>query len=148
MCFFGEDGSGLAKIVENSSNQLVESNITWICCDIAFTLEYRNTFALDITETLCSLFKGWCRRSWPGTKLQRNLDGQSGYYDQSTLLLIKSKQQGIYARKLENTFYTFLRDLNLSYSCSGAMITANKEAQGNAFRIFATAFEHILEEVH
>ncbi|CAG8129573.1 unnamed protein product, partial [Penicillium nalgiovense] len=142
-CLFGEECFNLAK---NCSYRLVESKITWICCDIAWILENQETVVLDIPRQLLLQFKSWCQKSWPGTKLQRNFDGCNGYYDHSALLPLKSKQQGAYGRKLENTFYTFLRDLNLSYSWSQCQTICNRSAQGDAFRRFAAAFESMLEE--
>jgi hypothetical protein len=144
-CFFGENGF---SCLENCTYRLVESKITWICCDIAWVLENEETVVQGIPRQLLLHFESWCRKSWPGTKLQRNFDGCNGYYDHSALLLLKSKQQGAHARKLENIFYTFLRDLNLSYSCSQQKTIPNRMAQGDAFRRFAAAFESMLEEAH
>ena len=59
---------------------------------------------------------------------------------------MKSKETQPRARKLENIFYTFLRDMNLSYSSSGKMIFYKIDALADAFRRFAAAFENILEE--
>jgi hypothetical protein len=61
---------------------------------------------------------------------------------------LKSKQQGALAKKLENILFTFLRDLNLSYSGSQCQTFFNRDAQGGAFRRFAAALESILEEAH
>lgn len=143
-CLFGEECFG--KNAEDCSYRLAESKITWICCDIAWILENQEAVVLGILRQLLLQFKSWCQKSWPGTKLQRNFDGCNGYYDHSALLLLKSKQQGAYARKLENIFYTFLRDLNLSYSWSQCQIICNRSAQGDAFRRFAAALESMLEE--
>ncbi|KAJ5981546.1 hypothetical protein N7522_013582 [Penicillium canescens] len=147
-CFFGEHGFSLAEIAENRSNLLVESKITWICCDIAWILDNQDIVVLDMSRQLLLQFEGWCQKSWPETKLQRNFSGSNGYYDHSALLLLKSKQQGARARRLENTLYAFLRDLNLSYKWSQHQTESNKEAQGDTFQRFATAFEGILEEAH
>lgn len=145
-CFFGKQDLSLAEIVENFSYRLVESNITWVCCDIAWALDNQDiVVALDLPGQLLVHFKSWCRELWPETKLQPNVGRSNGFYDHSALLLLKSKQRGEHARKLENIFFTFLRDLNLSYSLSQQ---PNRKAQGDAFRRFATAFEGILEEVH
>ncbi|KAJ6019701.1 hypothetical protein N7522_001768 [Penicillium canescens] len=147
-CFFGEHGFSLAEIAANHSNLLVESKITWLCCDIAWILDNQDIVVLDMSRQLLLQFEGWCQESWPETKLQRNFSGSNGYYDHSALLLLKSKQQGARARRLENTLYAFLRDLNLSYKWSQHQTESNKEAQRDIFRRFATAFKGILEEAH
>lgn len=143
-CFFSEYGFGL---VENCSYLLVQSRITWICCDIAWILKDPKSDVLNIPQQLLRLFKSWCQKSWPGVELQRNLCGYNGYYTHSALLLLKSKQQGKHASKLENIFYTFLRDLNLSYTCSQYERISNKHALGDAFRRFGASFEDTLEEI-
>ncbi|KAJ5796873.1 uncharacterized protein N7518_005413 [Penicillium psychrosexuale] len=147
-CFFDEHGFSLTEIAETRSSLLVESKITWICCDIAWILDNQDIIVLDMPRQLLSQFKSWCKKSWPETKLQRNFSGSSGYYYHSALLLTKSKQQGACARRLESILYAFLRDLNLSYEWSQHQNILNKQAQADTFRRFATAFEGILEEAH
>ena len=71
-CFFDEHGFSLAEIAENRSYLLMESKITWICCDPAWILDNQDILVLDIPH-------------------QRNFSGSNGYYDHSALLLLKSK---------------------------------------------------------
>ena len=144
-CFFHESGSSLAEIAESCWHRLVDSKITWICCDIAWSLNKQQTSVLKPRQ-LCHYLKCWCQKSWPEANLQRNSTGCIGYYDHSALLLLKSKETQPRARKLENIFYTFLRDMNLSYSRSGKTTFCKIGALADAFRRFAAAFENILEE--
>lgn len=67
---------------------------------------------------------------------------------------MKSTQPRRAAKRLENRFYSLLRDLNLSYECSENEVLAHiydtfpkQAAQGCAFRRFAAAFEDSLEEL-
>lgn len=142
-CFFSKYGFGL---VDNRWHLLVQSRITWICFDIAWIVKGSETVVRDITQELLGHFKRWCQKSWPGVKLQRNFSGCNGYYNHSVLLLLRSKQRGKHASKLENIFYTFLRDLNLSYTGS-QYVEVNTDALGDAFRRFGASFENILEEI-
>ncbi|KAJ5737536.1 uncharacterized protein N7483_002661 [Penicillium malachiteum] len=105
-CVFGDNGLSLAGNAENHSYRLVESKITWKCFDIAWILEMEKILAPDIDQQLLLQFKSF--------------DGCDGFYDYSTLLLMNSKQHTPHAKKLESIFFTFLRDLNLSYTLSGA----------------------------
>ncbi|CAG7936144.1 unnamed protein product [Penicillium salamii] len=143
-CFFSGSGFRLANC---NWYMLVQSKITWICCDIAQLLEQA---PLEVPELRILLdgFRSWCRKAWPKISRQRNLDGTPGYYVHTTLLLLKSEQRGTRAKKFENKFYNFLRDLNLSYSWldKDKVKFARISAQANAFRRLAVAFEGILEE--
>ena len=58
-CFFSECGFSL---VENTRYQLLDSNITWICCDIALVLEhfYPDGFYQHMSEKLLHHFRSWC----------------------------------------------------------------------------------------
>ena len=91
-------------------------------------------------------FRSWCYKVWPETNLQHSSSGSNGYYDHSELLLLRSQHQTARANKLENKFYTFLRDLNLSYSSPQILFNINGTAQTHTFLRFAAAFENILEE--
>ncbi|EYE98323.1 uncharacterized protein EURHEDRAFT_512595 [Aspergillus ruber CBS 135680] len=121
--FFSVSGFSL---VENTWYRLVDSKITWVCCDIALVLEQLSprTYDPNLSLQLFRHFENWCRKACPRTKLQHSLSGSNGYYDHSELLLLRSQHQTARTNKLENRLYTFLRDLNL----------------------FAAAFENILEE--
>lgn len=143
--FFSESGFSL---VENTWYRLVDSKITWVCCDIALVLEQLSpgTYDPNLSLQLLHHFENWCRKAWPRTKLQHSLSGSNGYYDHSGLLLLRSQHQTARTNKLENRFYTFLRDLNLSYNWSQNLVKSNETAQRHAFLRFAAAFENILEE--
>lgn len=146
-CFFrgyGDDG------LDETYINLANSSITWLCCDIAWILEELDSggyehLELALAQRLLQAFKSWCRKTWPEARLQRNLTGSGGYYIHAQILLLTSNQPCSVSRRLENKIFTLLRDLNLSYECSG-IIFANKVAQGCAFRRFAAAFEDSLEE--
>lgn len=99
-----------------------------------------------MSEQLLHQFKNWCHKAWPETKLQYSSSGSNAYYDHSELLLLILQHQTARTNKLENKFYTFLRDLNLSYSWSQNLVNINGTAQTHAFLRFAAAFENILEE--
>ena len=58
-CFFSECGFSL---VEDTRYQLLDSNITWICCDIALVLEhfYPDGFYQHMSEKLLHHFRSCC----------------------------------------------------------------------------------------
>ncbi|KAJ5383746.1 hypothetical protein N7517_001657 [Penicillium concentricum] len=98
--------------LEDTYARLERSNITWLCCDVAWMLE----------------------------KLTAEGPVALGLQPQ------KSSQPRPFAKKLENSFYNLLRDLNLSFKQSDIKVLHNQIAQAHAFRRFAASFEGLLEE--
>lgn len=151
-CFFG--GTGDIGSEETYIN-LANSDISWLCCDIAWILEELSPDGYERSElpSRClHVFEAWCQKAWPKAKFQHNLSGSGGYYSHLELLLITSNQPDSLSKRLENRFYSLLRDLNLSYKWSRSVRLAdtydafpNQFAQGCAFRRFAAAFEDSLE---
>lgn len=151
-CFFG--GTGDIGSEETYIN-LANSDISWLCCDIAWILEELGPDGYERSElpSRClHVFEAWCQKAWPKAKFQHNLSGSGGYYSHLELLLITSNQPDSLSKRLENRFYSLLRDLNLSYKWSRSVRLAdtydafpNQFAQGCAFRRFAAAFEDSLE---
>jgi hypothetical protein len=151
-CFFrgiGDIGS------EETYVNLANSGITWLCCDIAWILEELSPGGyerLELPSRCLHVIKAWCQKAWPKAKFQNNLSSSGGYYSHLELLLITSNQPNSLSKRLENRFYSLLRDLNLSYEWSRSESLAdtygafpNQIAQGCAFRRFAAAFEDSLE---
>lgn len=139
---------------KDMQSRLVDSKITWLCCDIPWILEKVNkeeSASLDMPQQLLRKLRSWCLKAWPGDKLRRSSSGSYGYYDHLPLLLIQSERLGTFAKMLENRLFDLLRDLNLSYDRSRGevdhLVDHNIVAQRCAFRRFAAAFENVLEEI-
>jgi hypothetical protein len=133
--------------------RLIESDLTWNCAD-AFLFLDMNAKAngnSDIARMLLSSFDGWCKLACEPAKPRKNYNQSDlrGYFDLQCFST-KPKVSKPFMRELHRLFFSFLKDINLSFNRNNSdihNIQYDISAQRDAFRRFSTNSEKVAGKI-
>jgi hypothetical protein len=147
-----DDSDSDSKAIE-AKDDIIDKGITEICCDAYLVLNEIRQGALELQKSVAQgsirFFRTFCTGLWPSKSEipPRNKDiTEAGYYDQDVLILKESSLNGRFAKHMDESLLTFIRDLNLTIKLKlNNVYYVDLSDQGDAFLRFAHAIENGLE---
>ena len=132
--------------------EITRSRLTWTLCDIGLSLEEANLSGTCIKsyDSLLDAFSSWVTDlgiEVTGKTVQPNRGiGMTGFISHDALLHLRSNLHQRHARELQDLFFTFVRQLNLSFSPAlpEGHFSYNLKVQAQACLRFASSLENTL----
>lgn len=123
-----------------------KTNLAWLFCDAGLILKDLVARSWDLEYNLFNLVHDWCSAT-SLTDLTLNSSSDRGYFEHDQLVLRQSTHHQTLVRPLQEHFFAFLRQLNLSMipiSPETGVYRQDIEIQADAFHHFSSRLEDFL----